>query len=87
MTSPYLEREASKLRLVHSAPSRRPCAGAHADHDPRDVRYPRTQRDAGIEHLEWQDRIKPMRPIWFFVISAGCWAILGMGLAWMLSKL
>ena len=51
MTSPYIEREAAKLRLVHSAPPCQPRAGAHADHNPRDFHYPRTQREAGIEHL------------------------------------
>ena len=92
MTSPYLEREAAKLRLVHSAPRREPNIGASrigasADHDPRDFRYPRTQREAGVEHLEWEDRIPAIRPWMFFAISGVCWVILGAGIAWMLSAL
>jgi hypothetical protein len=31
--------------------------------DPNVLRFARTQREAGIEHLEWEDRIKPLRPI------------------------
>jgi hypothetical protein len=31
--------------------------------DPNDLRFARNQREAGIEHLEWEDRIKPLRPI------------------------
>ena len=108
MTSPYLQQEATKLRLVHPAPT--PTAGAHADHDPNDFRFPRNQREAGIEHLEWEDRLPvpcrshwlaalialacppdmlmrhrrtALRPWMFFAISAGCWAVLGLGIAWM----
>jgi len=87
MVSPYIEREAAKLRLVHSAPPHVPQAGARADHDRRDFHYPRTQREAGIEHLEWGERIQPMRPIWAFVIAAACWGIFGLAVAWTLSKL
>jgi hypothetical protein len=86
--SPYIEREAAKLRLVHSAPP--PSAtkiGSLADHNPRDFYYPRTQREAGIEHLEWEERIQPIRPIWAFVIAAGCWGILALAMAWSLSAL
>jgi hypothetical protein len=57
--------------------------GSLADHDPRDFRYSRTQRDAGIEHLEWEDRIKPIRPIWLFAMAGACWIVLGTGIAWM----
>lgn len=31
--------------------------------DPRSLRFARTQREAGIEHLEWEGRIKPLRPL------------------------
>jgi len=31
--------------------------------DPKFLRFARTQREAGIEHLEWEDRIKPLRPL------------------------
>jgi hypothetical protein len=92
MTSPYIEREAAKLRLVHPAPPPAPRVGATkigslADHNPRDFYYPRSQREAGIEHLEWEERIQPIRPIWAFVIAAGCWAIFGLAVAWTLSAL
>ena len=79
MTSPYIEQEAAKLRLVHPAP-RAPNVGAHADHAPRDVRFPRTQREAGIEHLEWEHRLPVMRPWMFFAISAVCWVVLALGM-------
>ena len=32
--------------------------------DINDIRYPRTQREAGIEFQEWDDRLKPLRPWW-----------------------
>lgn len=31
--------------------------------DPNNLRFARNQREAGIEHLEWEQRIKPLRPI------------------------
>jgi hypothetical protein len=31
--------------------------------DPKSFRFARTQREAGIEHLEWEDRMKPLRPL------------------------
>jgi|HubBroStandDraft_1064217.scaffolds.fasta_scaffold422451_2 hypothetical protein len=31
--------------------------------DPNDLRFARNQREAGIEHLEWEERIRPLRPI------------------------
>ena len=31
--------------------------------DTRSFRYARNQRDAGIEHLQWEDRVKPLRPL------------------------
>jgi hypothetical protein len=36
--------------------------------DPNDLRFARNQREAGIEHLEWEDRIKPFRPIAYDVV-------------------
>jgi hypothetical protein len=62
-------------------------AGALADHDPRDFRYCRNQREAGIEHLEWEDRIKPIRPIWLFVMSGACWGVFGLAIAWTMNAL
>jgi len=29
----------------------------------RILRFSRNQREAGIDHLQWEDRIKPMRPL------------------------
>ena len=90
MTSPYLKQEAEKLRLVHSAPPPKTGTtriGALADHDPRDFRFARTQREAGIEHLDWEQRIPVMRPIWIFVIAAGCWGIFGLAITWLISTL
>jgi hypothetical protein len=40
---------------------------AHAKY--RD-RFPRTSREAGVDHLEWEDRIKPLRP-WIIDIRDG----------------
>ncbi|MGH6872662.1 MAG: hypothetical protein ACREHE_14265 [Rhizomicrobium sp.] len=31
--------------------------------DNRAFRYARNQRDAGIEYLEWEERLKPLRPL------------------------
>lgn len=31
--------------------------------DTRTFRYARTQRDAGIEYQQWEDRLKPLRPL------------------------
>jgi hypothetical protein len=31
--------------------------------DPNNLRFARNQREAGIEHLEWEKRIRPLRPI------------------------
>ena len=63
-TSPYLVREAKKLSI-----------GAKANHRPGDYRFPRNQREAGIEHAEWEGRIKPMRSILFWLAVASCWAV------------
>ena len=90
MTSPYVAQEAKRLKLVHSAPPSKLGAtrvGAHADHNPRDFHYARTQREAGIEHLEWEERVPVIRPWMFFAISAACWGILALALAWTLSAL
>jgi hypothetical protein len=29
----------------------------------KSLHLPRNQREAGIDHLEWEERIKPMRPL------------------------
>ena len=38
--------------------------------DLNDFRFARNQREAGIEHLEWEDRVRPMRPISYDVVLA-----------------
>jgi hypothetical protein len=38
--------------------------------DTRSFRYARNQRDAGIEHLQWEDRIKPLRPLSYDIALA-----------------
>jgi hypothetical protein len=32
--------------------------------DTRTFRYARTQREAGIEYMQWGERMKPLRPIY-----------------------
>ena len=81
MTSPYLVDEAKKLKL---GPIK---AGAKADHRARDFRFSRTQREAGIEHLEWEHRLSVMRPWMFFAIAVMCWGILGLCIAWTMAAL
>jgi hypothetical protein len=39
--------------------------------DPNALRFARNQREAGIEHLEWEGRIRPLRPIFYDVVLAG----------------
>lgn len=34
-------------------------------------RWPRTQREAGIEFKPWESRLPPMRPLWPSVMIAG----------------
>jgi hypothetical protein len=38
--------------------------------DTKAFRFARNQRDAGIEHLEWESRLKPLRP-WSHDIALG----------------
>ena len=40
--------------------------------DIRNLRFSRNQRDAGIEHLEWENRIKPLRPLSHDLVLAAC---------------
>ncbi len=32
-------------------------------YNPKFLRLPRNQREAGIDHMEWEDRLKPLRPL------------------------
>lgn len=73
-TSPYLIREARRLKIDTPAAAE-PLPGAASEHRPNDYRFARTQREAGIEELEWEDRITPMRPLIFWLIVTACWAI------------
>ena len=55
-------------------------AGSLAEHRPGDYRYPRTQREAGIEFAEWEDRLPPpCRPTihtWMFWLAVtACWVV------------
>lgn len=46
--------------------------------DPKSLRLPRNQREAGIDHLEWADRMRPLRPLTYdigFAVS-GVFALL-----------
>ena len=61
----------------------RPGISAHADHRPSDYRYPRTQREAGIEFAEWEDRLSPIRPWMFWLAVTLCWVVFGAA-AWVM---
>ena len=49
--------------------------GATAEYRAKDWRFARDQREAGIEHLEWEDRLPPFRPWMFWLAVLGSWAI------------
>jgi hypothetical protein len=38
--------------------------------DHKALRFARNQREAGIEHLEWEGRMRPLRPIFYDVALA-----------------
>ncbi|MES2293787.1 MAG: hypothetical protein V4527_10865 [Pseudomonadota bacterium] len=66
------------LHVLHpKGKSRRaaPLTGTHADYRRSDYRYPRDQREAGIDDLEWEERLPPLRPWMFWLAVAGSWAI------------
>jgi hypothetical protein len=48
--------------------------------DTKAFRFSRNQRDAGIEHLEWEGRIKPLRPL-FHDFAFGLGALVAAGIA------
>ena len=66
------ERPGGCLKLVSSRPN---LTGAHADYRRSDYRYARDQREAGIEDLEWEERLPPMRPLDVLAGGGGVWAI------------
>jgi hypothetical protein len=79
-TSPYLIREAKRLKI--GAPQIGCSVGALADHRAGDYRFARDQREAGIEHHTWIDRIKPPRPYLYYLAAAMAWAIFAISLVW-----
>lgn len=84
-TSPYLIREAKRLKI--GAPQIGAQVGSLADHRPTnyrlgDYRFARDQREAGIEHHQWIDRIKPPRPYLYYLAAAMAWAIFAISFAW-----
>jgi hypothetical protein len=84
-TSPYLIREARRLKIDTPA-VREPLPGSTAPHRRRDYRFARTQQEAGIEGLEWERRLKPLRP-WLFNIAAGaCWMIFALAIIWIMAR-
>jgi hypothetical protein len=52
-----------------------PLTGAHADFRRGHYRYPRDQKEAGIEDLEWEERLPSIRGWMFWLAVAGSWAI------------
>ena len=60
-----------------------PLTGAHADYRRSDYRYARDQREAGIEDLEWEERLPPLRPWMFWLAVVGSWAIFAGAFWWM----
>lgn len=60
--------------------------GATYEHRSKDWRFARDQRKAGIEHLEWEDRLSPMRPWAFWLAVIGSWALFA-GAIWGMAAL
>ncbi len=48
--------------------------GAAAEHRTSDYRFARDQREAGIENLEWEERLPPFQPWMFWLAVVGSWA-------------
>jgi hypothetical protein len=61
----------------------KPMAGAHNDYRRSDTRYPRDQKEAGIEDLDWEDRLPPMRGWIFWLAVAGSWAVFAAAFWWL----
>jgi hypothetical protein len=74
VASPYLIREARRLNIDRPA-ANEPLPGAAADHRANNYRFARTQREAGIENLEWEERLKPLRPWLYWLAVGACWMI------------
>ena len=67
--------------------TRRLLTGTHSAYRRSDYRYARDQREAGIEDLEWEDRLPPMRAGMFWLAVAGSWAIFAAAFWWMIAIL
>jgi hypothetical protein len=50
-----------------------PVMAMHSEYlDPKAFRFARNQREAGIEHLQWEERIKPLRPLSHDIAAGIC---------------
>ena len=67
------ERPGQHLKLVSS----RGLVGAHSDYRRSDYAFARDQREAGIEELDWEERLPPLRTWMFWLAVVGSWAIFG----------
>lgn len=73
--SPYLASAARRANI-----------SAKANYQRSDYYAARTQREAGIEHHTWEDRIRPLRP-WFYDGAAFvAWAIFAISAFWAFGK-
>ncbi len=53
----------------------------------KDLRAPRTMRDAGLEHIPWGKRIRPQRPGWFLIAAVAFCAAFWLGAVWLVMAL
>ena len=65
------------LYVLHPKRKARGLTGAHNDYRRSDYRYARDQKEAGIEELEWEERLPPLRPWMFWLAVVGSWVIFG----------
>jgi hypothetical protein len=75
------------LYVLH--PKRKPrhdLTGARSDYRRSDYRNARDQKEAGIEDLEWEERLPPMRAGLFWLAVVGSWVIFA-GALWGLASL
>ena len=60
--------------------------GASYEHRPKDWRFSRDQREAGIADYQWEDRLPPMRAWAFWLAVVGSWAVFA-GAIWAMAAL
>ncbi len=61
--------------------------GAHADYRPNDFHFARTQREAGIEHLEWEGRLPaPLSSNMLCLAITLCWLVFMGALVWKIAN-